>query len=127
MIDVDRPGTREESMPMRRNHAHRRVRVITGRNGESYLKFVAGLSSRFRLMSSWGFFGAEMAILSNQLKKNVLLWEGFFRLETRDDRIKQLYSRYQFSIRQQKLISIEEVPNIDTTLRFVATAQVELS
>ncbi|GFV57031.1 hypothetical protein TNCV_2931541 [Trichonephila clavipes] len=41
----------------------------------------------------------------------------------RDGRIKQLYSRNQFSICQQELISIEEVLNIDTTLRSVATAQ----
>ncbi|GFX51970.1 hypothetical protein TNCV_3063871 [Trichonephila clavipes] len=43
--------------------------------------------------------------------------------ETRDGRIKQLHFGYQFSICQRKLISIEEVPNIDRTLRSVATAQ----
>ncbi|GFT14806.1 hypothetical protein TNCV_3482791 [Trichonephila clavipes] len=50
--------------------------------------------------------------------------KDFFRLETRDGRIKnQLYSGYQFSTGQRELISIEEVPNIDTTFRSVATAQ----
>ncbi|GFX80110.1 hypothetical protein TNCV_2107561 [Trichonephila clavipes] len=48
---------------------------------------------------------------------------GFFRLETKDDQIKQVYSGFQFSICQRELISIGEVPNIDTTLRSVATAQ----
>ncbi|GFT48282.1 hypothetical protein TNCV_4708491 [Trichonephila clavipes] len=37
--------------------------------------------------------------------------------------MKQLYSRYQFSICQRELISIEESPNIDTTLRPFATTQ----
>ncbi|GFY24952.1 uncharacterized protein TNCV_2691431 [Trichonephila clavipes] len=50
--------------------------------------------------------------------------EGFFRLETRDGRIKQLYSGYLFSICQAELIFIEEVSNIDTTLRSVAVAAV---
>ncbi|GFS96461.1 hypothetical protein TNCV_17811 [Trichonephila clavipes] len=49
-----------------------------------------------------------------------LLWVvmRFFRL----DGIKQLYSRYQFTICQRELISIEEAPNVDTTPRSVATA-----
>ncbi|GFV35252.1 KRAB-A domain-containing protein 2 [Trichonephila clavipes] len=49
--------------------------------------------------------------------------KGFFRLGTRVGRIKQLYSRSQFRICERELISIEEVPNIDTTFRSVATAQ----
>lgn len=49
--------------------------------------------------------------------------EGFFRLGTRNGQIKQLYSHSQFSVCEQELISIEEVPNIETSLRSVGTAQ----
>lgn len=49
--------------------------------------------------------------------------EGFFQLGTRNGRIKQLYSRSQFSVCEQKLIKIEEVPDVEISLRSVATAQ----
>ena len=49
--------------------------------------------------------------------------EGFFQLGTRNGRIKQLYSRSQFSVCEQKLIKIEEVPDVEISLRSVGTAQ----
>ncbi|GFT33523.1 uncharacterized protein NPIL_555561 [Nephila pilipes] len=49
--------------------------------------------------------------------------EGFFQLGTRNGRIKQLYSRSQFSVCEQELIKIEEVPDVEISLRSVATAQ----
>ncbi|GFT76297.1 CRC domain-containing protein [Trichonephila clavipes] len=66
---------------------------------------------------------SRMPLISQKNKKEKASVVGFFRLGPRDGRVKQLYSRSQFSICQRELISIEEVPNIDSTLRSVATAQ----
>ncbi|KAI4455684.1 hypothetical protein MML48_9g00014052 [Holotrichia oblita] len=49
--------------------------------------------------------------------------EGIFQLGARNGRIKQLYSRSEFSVCEQKLIRIEEVPDVEISLRSVATAQ----
>jgi hypothetical protein len=58
-----------------------------------------------------------LAIVLNVTEHN------FYKLGTRNGVIKQLYARSQFSLCEEKLISVEEVPSIEVSLRTVATAQ----
>ena len=49
--------------------------------------------------------------------------EGFYSIGTRNGKLKQLYSRSQFSICDENLLTVDEVPSTEFSLRQVATMQ----
>ncbi|GFS77145.1 KRAB-A domain-containing protein 2 [Nephila pilipes] len=87
--------------------------------GESYSEASVGTTVRIPVPDNRGR-GDTRSVLAVVMGNT---GEGFFQLGSRDGRIKQLYSRSQFGICERELISIEEVPNIDTMLRSIATAE----
>ena len=49
--------------------------------------------------------------------------DNFYKLGTRNGIIKQLYARSQFSVCNENILSTEEIPSKEISLRSVATAQ----
>lgn len=49
--------------------------------------------------------------------------DDFFRIGTRDGIVKNLYARSQFTICSEKLITLNDVPQVECSLRSIATSQ----
>lgn len=64
--------------------------------------------------------GDSRNILAVVIKKTD---DGFYTLGTRNGKLKQLYARSQFTVCDENLISIDEVPDVEFSLRSVATMQ----
>ncbi|GFT75797.1 hypothetical protein TNCV_851061 [Trichonephila clavipes] len=88
-------------------------------SGISYSEASVGTTDRIPVPEVYRGRGNATSVLAVFMENT---GGGFFRLGTRDDRIKQLYSRSQFSTCEKELVSIEEVSNIGTTSRSVAAA-----